>query len=509
MTDIDNLIELNYSGCSVFSLLRNPIFREELLNSSKTFIRGNELEKNTLLDQLAISAKALIVGPAGEGKSLFARKVLEALADSLSNHKFKIAGCPINQDAAIIKMMSEINEKETKTYLTLLKDILCPNCTSKIENLISESLNNEISLTRTNEIINRLNYTELLSLFKTIEVERVEMHAAQIDPRTDQDSIYMLLAGVENLERLLSEKTKTAFDPSTHKIGVLSQGLILVNEVHRLPIRLLESLMGFLEEAGTLRYSIAGRMLTIDGAIIFTANSPLKQQLGEEITPLLSRIPMVLWPTRNLEERKKIVLDIFQEHLYRFSSPLGYTDIGVTFSKFKSFPVVSQLTVELIARVVTQSFPEALFYSNRPQEFLNNLGVMQSTPNIPFFDTRTLYQLIGKLILNLERSQDDSLITYNDVVPFLLKLGFDNEVGKALNQLKILIGDAILGQTTVELDIESIEKDQRVLEEKIQNQEEFQEIIFHIEGFNKINNVLDQKNLDKLLESYSRLMEES
>ncbi|MHA2231445.1 MAG: hypothetical protein ACXAB4_03035, partial [Candidatus Hodarchaeales archaeon] len=70
MTTIAELVEQGYRGCSVYSLLRDSQFRNELFASSDSLVRGNLNEKNELLDQLAVSAKALIIGPAGEGKSL-------------------------------------------------------------------------------------------------------------------------------------------------------------------------------------------------------------------------------------------------------------------------------------------------------------------------------------------------------------------------------------------------------------------------------------------------------
>ncbi|MFX0113127.1 MAG: hypothetical protein ACFFB3_01125 [Candidatus Hodarchaeota archaeon] len=508
MTIIAELVEQGYQGCSVYSLLRDFNFREELLSSSDSIVRGNQKEKNELLDQLAVSAKALILGPAGEGKSMFAKAVLEALARKLSSQKFKISGCPINEDAASLCLLSELEDSALNTYITLLGNTLCPSCSSKVENLLSESASQPISLARTSEILHLFDRTKLLSLLQSLKVERVEVQAAQIDPRTDPDSIYMLLAGIENLERLLGEKTATTFDPTAHKLGALGgQGLILVNEIHRLPLRLLESLMGFLEESATLRYSISGKMLTIDGALIFTANSPLGQ-LGDEIAPIVSRIPMVLWPARNLEERKRIVSDIFQEHFRRSSSPLGYSFLGATFSKSDSKFLVSRLAVELISRVASLSFPESLFYASRPREFLAGLETTQIAPKAPFFDTRTLYQFIGKLLLARERAGNLDLITLEDILPGLSTLGFEDEIGKALAEIKDFIKGKILGSPTNELTIEAIETERRILDQRIQRPEEFKKAILEVEGLKLGTEAAAENVMERLQGSYLRVLEE-
>ncbi|MFQ5979037.1 MAG: hypothetical protein ACE5OZ_13000 [Candidatus Heimdallarchaeota archaeon] len=508
MTTIAELAEQGYRGCSVYSLLRDSQFRNELLASSDSLVRGNLSEKNELLDQLAVSAKALVIGPAGEGKSLFAKTVLEALAAELSGRKFKIAGCPINEDAACLCLLSQLEDAALNNYLRFLGNSLCPSCSSTVEMLLSESAEQDVSLTRTSHILKSFDRSNLISLIQSLKTERVTLQASQIDPRTDPDSIYMLLAGVENLERLLGEKTSTTFDPSAHKLGALGgQGLILINEIHRLPLRLLESLMGFLEESATLRYSISGRMVTIDGGLIFTANSPLFS-IGDDMAPIVSRIPMVLWPARNLAERKTIVSDIFQEHLRRKSSPLGYSPLGSTFSKPDSFFLVSRLAVELVARVASLSFPEALFSTNRPQEFLNSLEITQISPKVPFFDTRTLYQFIGKLLLVRGRKGPLDLLTLEDVLPNLSALGFDNEIAKSLHEIKDLVKQLIIATPTNQLTIDAIEAERRALDQRIQEPEEFKKAIILAEGLESDAKKLPESVIERLKESYFRILEE-
>jgi len=347
----------------------------------------------------------------------------------------------------------------------------------------------------------------LLSAIESLETERVNIQAAQIDPRTDPDSIYMLLAGVENLERLLGDKTTTTFDPTAHKLGVLSQGLILINEIHRLPLRLLESLMGFLEEAGTLRYSISGRMLTIDGAIIFTANSSLRQ-LGEDITPIVSRIPMVLWPARSLEERREIVRDIFQEHNRRASSPLGYSILGTLSPQQESSIFVSRLVIELLARVASLSFPEALFLTTRPREFLRALETTQSIPKAPFFDTRSLYQFIGKLLLSRERIETMNPVVIEHVLPSLSDLGFIDETGKAIYEIKDLVTETILGFSTDQLSIEAIERERRILDRRIEESEEFEKAVLRAEGLESAVKRIPKTIIEQLRESYMHILED-
>jgi hypothetical protein len=508
MTTIADLVEMGYKGCSVYALLRDIRFRDELLASSDTIVRGNSKEKNKLLDQLAISAKALILGPTGEGKSLFAKAVLETLAAELSNRKFRISGCPINEDAASLCLLYELDDSELHSYLDLLGNTLCPSCSSKIESLLSESTNQFFSLTRAKHIVQSFDRSTFLSAIQSLGAERVSVQPAQIDPRTDPDSVYMLLAGVENLERLLGDQTATTFDPTVHKLGALGgQGLILVNEIHRLPLRLLESLMGFLEESATLRYSISGRMLTIDGSLIFTANSALGQ-LGDEMAPIVSRIPMILWPARNLNERKNIVNDIFQEHLRRMSSPLGYSALGASFSRSNSQLIVSRLALELISRVASLSFPEALFHAGRQQEFLVGLEATQITPKAPFFDTRTLYQFIGRLLLARERIGTLDLIVWDDILSDLSSLGFNDEIGKALHEIKDLTKELLLDSPSQQLAIETIEAEQKVLDQRIQNTENFRQLVFQAEGLELETETITEGIIQRLQESYLHILEE-
>ena len=216
-----------------------------------------------------------------------------------------------------------------------------------------------VSLDNTQQMLEIKNLDEIL---KELPVAKTIVRKMQLDPRNDPESLYMLLAGVENLEQLLGGESNESFAAKSHKVGALSQGFMVVNEIQRLHLSLLESLMGFLEDPQGIKYNLAGETVYVDGAIIFTSNSPLTV-FGEESQPIINRVPEVLWPARDVKNRVEIVKDMFEDHMV--TSKVSITSNPSLIKMFETNgksekDFISRLALEFISNVSNDSIPPSL-----------------------------------------------------------------------------------------------------------------------------------------------------
>ncbi|MDH5646807.1 MAG: hypothetical protein OEZ01_12405, partial [Candidatus Heimdallarchaeota archaeon] len=353
---IEDLINENYTGYSVRSILTNPQFRSRVLSDSS--VRGNKEIKNLVMDKIAVGGKVLLTGPTGEAKTLFARVLLNHIISEINSHKFHIKNCPFLEDAGyLIHVINNYNDNLFNAIDVLQS--LCPFCRKTIEETIS-SKTEHIKLDNTAQMVKISK--SLGDKLKKVAVDKTIVRRTQIDPRNDPESLYMLLAGVENLEQLLGGETKETFAAQSHKVGALSQGFMVVNEIQRLHLSLLESLMGFLEDPQGIKYNLAGETVYVDGAIIFTSNAPLTV-FGEESQPIINRVPEVLWPARDVHSRIDIVKDMFDEHIV--TSKVNITSNPAIIQMFelkgateKDF--VSRLAFEFLSHVANESIPKSL-----------------------------------------------------------------------------------------------------------------------------------------------------
>ena len=401
---VKDLMKEKYAGVTVRSILTNPAFRKRVLADPS--VRGNQRAKELVMDKIAVGGKVLLTGPTGEAKTLFARILLEHLTREINNRKFHIKGSPFLEDAGYIIHVINNYSKNPLTSISVLQS-LSPFVKERIEELLRQE-NPNLHLDNTDDVI-KLG-KRLPTLLKELEVEKTIVRMSQIDPRTDPESLYMLIAGVENLEKLLGGETSETFNASAHKVGVLSQGFLVVNEIQRLPLSLLEALMGFLEDPQGIKYNLLGIPVYIDGAIIFTSNAPLTV-FGEESQPIINRVPEVLWPARSVQERVVIIRDMFKDHLVasRRIIPANpsiikmYESIGDEEKK----DWVSRLAVEFLAEVASESIPDSLKEDKITKmesriariDFYAGLDEIHNPQKSPHIDLRTLNNAVGEIVI--------------------------------------------------------------------------------------------------------------
>ena len=97
---VADLIDQNYNGTSVRSILTDPKFRKKVLDD-KT-VRGNTEVKKLVMDKIAVGGKVLLTGPTGEAKTLFARVMLDHITNEINSRKYHIMGCPFLEDAGYL-----------------------------------------------------------------------------------------------------------------------------------------------------------------------------------------------------------------------------------------------------------------------------------------------------------------------------------------------------------------------------------------------------------------------
>ncbi|MCG3217660.1 MAG: hypothetical protein KAR35_01560 [Candidatus Heimdallarchaeota archaeon] len=514
---IEDLIEQGYVGYSIRHLLSKPSFRQKVIND--TTVRGNVKTKHQVMDKLAVGGKVLITGPTGEAKTLFARVLLNHITREINNHKHHIRGCPFLEDAGYLVNIAEIYQTNVFQSLEALQS-LCPFCRITIEKKIEEELNQKITLDSTDDLIKI--GSKLVDTLKKIETEKTVVRRYQIDPRTDPESLYILLAGVENLEKLLGGETTTTYGHETHKVGVLSQGMLVVNEIQRLPLTLLEALMGFLEDPLGVKYNIMGEPVFVDGAIIFTSNAPLNV-FGEESQPILNRIPEVLWPARNLSERIEIVRDMFKDQLILSRKPITSNPAMIRMYELTGegqIDIVSRLAIEFMSQVANESIPNALQSDKggiddkslmSRLDFYSALDQIHNPQRNPHLDLRTLNNAIGETVISKFGEDTDDIDQINVITLERVREVLDkyqvpsNLVNDALQETKLNLRSFIRDKGSA-ISVEEVSKDLERM--RALTDEQISDIIIRFEDLSNLTE--DDEELSAivkaLLPSYEQLI---
>ncbi|MHA1503700.1 MAG: hypothetical protein ACTSPT_00760 [Candidatus Heimdallarchaeota archaeon] len=508
------LAKKGYKGCSVRRLLNDVELRKEI--NDDPAVRGNEHSKGIVMDKIAVSGKVLLIGPTGEAKTLFARVILKHLTNAINEKKWHIAGCPFNEDAGYLIQVAELYKDDKAAAAEVLQS-LCPFCKKNIKESLKKVTTQDVNLDRTSEV-EAITPEMMVKALNAVKADKTVVNVAQIDPRNDPEGLYMLLAGVENLEQLFGGETSTTFSPMAHKVGLLSQGFVVVNEIQRLPLNFLEALMGFLEDPSGIKYSIQGRPAFIDGAMIFTSNAPLSV-FGEEAQPIINRIPEVLWPARTKLERVEIVEDMFKEHLTLNLNHMTANPALVSLlEKVQKFGAkgVSKLSIQFIGLLADLSIPNALkageteAYARKKvtrDMFFKALIDIHDPERTPHVDLRTLYSLIGETVLRKDEfyaSDDVSMLTLDDAKRIVELFDIPrNLINDALQEVKTMLRREIKSEgelTTVDTISEDIDKMKALTDAEIQK------IIIKYENISKQPKKIQDKVVEQLKPSYEQLL---
>ncbi|MHA1400646.1 MAG: hypothetical protein ACTSQE_09885 [Candidatus Heimdallarchaeaceae archaeon] len=507
---IEDLKKNGYKGYSVRHILMNQEFRKRVLNDPS--VRGNEDAKNLTMDKLAVGGKVLITGPTGEAKTLFSRVLLEHIVREINNNKYHIAECPFLEDAGYVIDVVDQFEEDPFSGIRVLQS-LCPFCRKKIEEVLSED--EEVKLDNTSSIL-KIKPATFVERLQKLPVEKTIVRKAQLDPRTDPESLYMLLAGVENLEELFGKETTTTYAATSHKVGVLSQGFMVVNEIQRLPLALLEALMGFLEDTTSIKYNLQGEPVYIDGAIIFTSNAPLTV-FGEESQPIINRIPEVLWPARSVESRSQIVRDMFEEQItlsrQRITANPAIVQLHGREKSIRDY--VSKLAIDFLSFVGNNSLPEALKRGRIRSEsrvqrldFYAGLDEIHDPQRNPHIDLRTTSNIVGGVLLNRTREMAEE--KYNVItIEHVRKVMADYDIpvsiiNDALQEIKIQLRSSIK-ESDIALKADDISED--ISKMKALSDEELTELITAYEGLERYYEPDELKEVVELLKpSYEALL---
>lgn len=511
---IASLKKSGYEGCSVRRLLNDPELRKEI--NDDPAVRGNEHSKGIVMDKIAVSGKVLLIGPTGEAKTLFARVLLKHLTKAINDRKYHIAGCPFNEDAGYLIHIIETYKTDKESSAEVLKS-LCPFCKKNIQDSIKKVAAKDVNMDRISEVVT-VEPDLMVKSLNAVKVDKTVVNVAQIDPRNDPEGLYMLLAGVENLEQLFGGETSTTFSPMAHKVGILSQGFVVVNEIQRLPLNFLEALMGFLEDPSGIKYSIQGRPAFIDGAMIFTSNAPLSV-FGEEAQPIINRIPEVLWPARTKLERVTIVEDMFKEHLtLNLNNMTANPALLELLEKVKAFGKkgVSKLAIQFIGLMADLSIPGALkageteAYARKKitrDMFFKALIDIHDPERTPHVDLRTLYSLIGETVLRKDEfyeGDDVALLTLDDAKRIVELFDIPrNLINDAIQEVKTMLRREIKSEgelTTVDSISEDIDK------MKALTDDELKQIIIVYEGMSKQSKKIQDSVIEQLKPSYEQLL---
>lgn len=510
MTNISNLLENGYDGYSIRTITTDPKFRNKVINDPS--VRGNRHVKELVLDKLAVGGKVLLTGPTGEAKTLFARILLDHITHEVNNHKYNIHACPFLEDAGYIVKVIQEYDKNVLVSIEVLQS-LCPYCRNKVEDVLSVG-DERISLDNTEQVL-KLG-KEVPELLKTLEVDKTIVRTAQIDPRSDPDSLYMLLAGAENLEQLFGDKTASTFNPSAHKVGTLSQGFLVVNEIQRLHLSLLESLMGFLEDPQGIKYNLAGQTVYVDGVIIFTSNAPLTV-FGEESQPIINRIPEVLWPARAVADRIQIVQDMLEDHLILSrnnipSNPAIIKMFELTGEGRRDF--ISKLAVEFVSHVASESIPASLKAMQARSEnrvaradFYTGLDEIHNPQRSPHIDLRTLNNALGEVVIRAHVADTNTIISLQlieealslyDISPSLINNG--------LQAVKLALRNHVReGKTSISVEDVTEELDHL----SSITEEDLKEIVRTYEGLENLESEYFDEIFESVRGSYESLLEVS
>lgn len=509
-TTIGKLKKDGYSGYSIRSILMNPEFRDRVLKDVS--VRGNETGKNLVMDKLAVGGKVLLTGPTGEAKSLFARILLDHLVREVNNYKYHIGGCPFLEDAGYIIDIIESFAANPFAGIRVMQS-LCPYCRRNIESILSSDGNN-VDLDNTNSLL-AITPKDIVARLEDVKTEKTIVRRAQLDPRTDPESLYMLLAGVENLEELFGKETATTYAASSHKVGVLSHGFIIVNEIQRLPLTLLESLMGFLEEPMGIKYNIQGEPVYIDGAVIFTSNAPLTV-FGEESQPIINRIPEVLWPARSVSSREQIIRDMFEEQivLSRKKITANPSIIHLHELEKETTDFVSRLAVDFLAYLGNNSLPETLKTRGLRSEsrmarndFYSGLDEIHDPQRNPHIDLRTMNNIIGETVLLQSREAGDTdvnVITLERIRSTMEAYDIPvSMINDALQQIKILLRTSIK-ESDVSISVQDISED--ISKMKALSDDELADLIIKFEGLDRYKEAIRARIVETIKPSYEQLL---
>lgn len=506
---IGNIMKDGYSGYSVRSILMNPEFRDRV--SKDVTVRGNEIGKKLVMDKLAVGGKVLITGPTGEAKTLFARVLLDHIVREINNNKYHIGGCPFLEDAGYI--VDIINNFPSNPFAGIrVMQSLCPYCRQKIESVLSDE-GSPVQLDSTNSIL-EISPKEVVSRLGKLEATKTLVRRAQLDPRNDPESLYMLLAGVENLEELFGKETQTTYAATSHKVGVLSHGILVVNEIQRLPLTLLESLMGFLEEPMGIKYNIQGEPVYIDGAVIFTSNAPLTV-FGEESQPIINRIPEVLWPARSVESREQIIRDMFEEQIVLSSKKITANPSIIQLHELEkdTTDFVSRLAVDFLAYLGNNSLPSNLKLKDIRSEsrlaradFYSGLDEIHDPQRNPHIDLRTMNNIIGETVLlqARETATDVNVITLEKLRSTMNAYDIPvSMLNDALQQIKILLRTSIK-ESEVSISVQDISED--ISKMKALSDNELADLIVKFEGLDKYKDKVRTTIIESLRPSYEQLL---
>ncbi|MHA1218048.1 MAG: hypothetical protein ACTSSN_02850 [Candidatus Heimdallarchaeaceae archaeon] len=507
---IQKLMKDDYDGFSVRSILMNPEFRERV--SKDVSVRGNDVGKNLVMDKLAVGGKVLLTGPTGEAKSLFARILLDHVVREINNSKYHIEGCPFLEDAGYI--VDVMNNFPANPFAGIrVMQSLCPYCRKNIEAILSTD-DNTVDLDNTNSML-AITPKEVVSRLGKLKATKTIVRRSQLDPRTDPESLSMLLAGVENLEELFGKETSTTYAATSHKVGILSHGFIVVNEIQRLPLSLLESLMGFLEEPMVIKYNIQGEPVYIDGAVLFTSNAPLTV-FGEESQPIINRIPEVLWPARSVESREQIIKDMFGEQiiLSRRKITANPSIIQLHELEKETTDFVSRLAVDFLAFLGDNSLPDNLKTKGVRSEsrlaradFYNGLDEIHDPQRNPHIDLRTMNNIIGETVLLQSREDettDINVITLERIRSTMNAYDVPvSMINDALQQLKIVLRTSIK-ESDVSISVQDISED--ISKMKALSDAELAELVVKFEGLDKYKENIRKQVVEKLKPSYELLL---
>ena len=507
---IQKIMKDGYEGFSVRSILMNPEFRDRVLKDVS--VRGNEVGKNLVMDKLAVGGKVLLTGPTGEAKSLFARVLLDHIVREINNFKYHIGGCPFLEDAGYV--IDIMNNFPSNPFAGIrVMQSLCPYCRQKIEKTLSSD-GTVVQLDNTNSVL-EIPPKEVVNRLGKLDVTKTVVRRSQLDPRTDPESLYMLLAGVENLEELFGKETATTYAATSHKVGVLSHGFIVVNEIQRLPLSLLESLMGFLEEPMGIKYNIQGEPVYIDGAVLFTSNAPLTV-FGEESQPIINRIPEVLWPARSVESREQILKDMFEEQLVLTRKKITANPSIIQLHELEkeTTDYVSRLAIDFLAFLGNNSLPGTLKTKGLRSEsrmarndFYSGLDEIHDPQRNPHIDLRTMNNIIGETVLLQMREDEEldvSVITLekirNTMDAYDVPVSMIND---SLQQIKIVLRTAIK-ESEVSISVQDISED--ISKMKALSDKELAELIVKFEGLDRFKENIRNQIIEKLRLSYEQLL---